>query len=255
MEKKAILVVSFGTAYPETRARTIDAIEADLASAFPDRRLSRAWTSGFIRRKLKAAGTAIDSVAEAMERMANDGIEDVLIQPTHMLAGEEFDKLCSELAEWKASFASVSVGAPLLAEKSDVETLARLLPAVGPVLAENEMMIWMGHGSPHMELPVYSILNELAPPGHCVGAMEGVPDFDSVLSHVRACRPAKVYLAPLMVVAGSHAVHDMAGASPDSWESRLQREGLAVECIFKGMGEYEAVRAIYTAHARCAKPI
>ena len=254
-DNRALLVISFGTAYQETRAHTIDAIEQDLAASFPERRFYRAWTSSFIRRKLKDAGIAIDSAAEAMERMADDGITDVLIQPTHMLAGEEFDRLCSELSERKERFDLISLGAPLLAEEEDAASLAKLLPEIGPALNEKEMMVWMGHGSSHKELPVYSILNEMTPAEHCVGTIEGTPDFADVLALVRARKPEKVFLAPLMVVAGGHAVRDMAGDSPSSWKSQLQKEGLTVECIFKGMGEYEQVRAMYTAHARRARPL
>jgi sirohydrochlorin cobaltochelatase len=258
-DNKALLAVSFGTSYPETRARTIDAIEAVLAAAFPDRRPYRAWTSGIIRRKLKASGIAVDSVEEALARMAGDGISDVLVQPTHLLIGEEYDRLCRSLAEGKGPFASVKVGFPLLAGEEDVAALAELLPSLCPAMGKNDLMVWMGHGSGTLRIPVYELLDGmLAANGrtdHAVGTVEYTPGFDAVLEKVRRRRPVRVFLAPLMVVAGDHAVNDMAGNGPDSWKTRLLAEGVEVECVLKGLGEYEAVRDLYVAHARKAKTI
>ena len=260
MNEKALLVVSFGTSHPETKEKTIEAIENDLAAAFPDRRLYRAWTSSMLRRKVKAdTGEHIDSVAEALARMAGQGITDVLIQPTHLLAGEEHDKLCRELESGKAAFSSVTVGKPLLAAEEDIAVLAALLPGLCPSLGAGELMVWMGHGSGALRLPVYQILDGLLSqnghPDHAVGTVEFDPGFDAVLERVRQRRPARVILAPLMVVAGDHAVNDMAGDDPDSWQSRLRAEGPAVTCVLRGLGEYEAVRALYVAHARAAKPL
>lgn len=253
-EKEALLVVSFGTSYPETCERTIGAIEDHLAAAFPDRRLYRAWTSSIIRRKLKGAGVNIDSVAEAMERMAADGVTDVLVQPTHLLIGEEYDKLCREIAEGKGAFSTVAVGAPLLAEEKDIAVLAEILPELCPPLGAEDMMVWMGHGSGALRMPVYQILDDLLEkgghPDFCVGTVEFDPGFDAVLERVRQRRPKRVVLAPLMVVAGDHATNDMAGDEPDSWKSLLEAEGVEVECVLKGLGEYDAIRALYAAHAR-----
>ena len=260
MNEKALLVVSFGTSHPETRAKTIRAIENDLAAAFPERRLYRAWTSSMLRRKVKSdTGEHIDSVAEALERMAADGIADVLVQPTHLLAGEEHDKLCRELAGGKAAFAHMTAGAPLLAAEEDIAVFADLLPGLCPPLGAGDMMVWMGHGSDALRLPVYQILDELLAknghPEHAVGTVEFEPGFDAVLERVRRRRPARAILAPLMVVAGDHAVNDMAGDEPDSWRSRLRAEGVEVTCVLRGLGEYPAVRALYAAHARAAKPL
>lgn len=259
-DAKALLVVSFGTSYPETCERTIAAIEADLAAAFPDRQLYRAWTSRVIRRKVKEkTGVSIDSVAEAMERMARDGVKDVLVQPTHLLIGEEYEKLCREIREGKDAFSSLAMGTPLLAEEGDIAVLAELLPTLCPQVGAGDMMVWMGHGSGALRMPVYEILDELLQKSghdnHAVGTVEFAPGFDGVLERVRQRRAEKVVLAPLMVVAGDHATNDMAGDEPDSWKSLLRAEGVEVECVLKGLGEYAPVRALYAAHARRAKAL
>ncbi len=255
-ETKALLAVSFGTSFPETRERTIGAIEAELAAAFPDRRPYRAWTSGIIRRKRKDAGETIDSVEEALARMAADGVTDVLVQPTHMIVGEEYEKLCRELRHSRHLFSSVSVGTPLLSDEEDVAALAKLLPSLCPEAGEDDMAVWMGHGSGVLRLPVYEMLNEqLQNNGfdrHAVGTVEFEPGFDDVLKRVKRRRPRRVFLAPLMVVAGGHAVSDMAGPGPDSWRSRLTAAGADVECVLKGLGEYAPVRRLYVAHAEKA---
>ena len=119
--KKALLAVSFGTSHAETRKRTIEAIERDLRDAFPERDFYRAWTSGFVRKKLRETeGLVIDSVPEAMERIRSDGIGDVLVQPTHMLAGGEFEKTEEEIRARRSHFSQIRLGAPLLAEREGI---------------------------------------------------------------------------------------------------------------------------------------
>ena len=259
METKALLVVSFGTSYADTREKTIGALEAALASAFPDRRFYRAWTSGLIRRKIrKDTGEAIDSVEEALERMSADGVTDVLVQTTHMLPGEEFELLRSALAGAAGRFAAVSFGAPLLDAPGDAEALARAVEASFPDVGENEMLCLMGHGSEALKTNVYLSLNErFAAHGRdniVVGTVEFDPGFAPVLERIRRREPDRVYLAPLMVVAGDHANNDMAGDEPDSWKSMVEAAGFPTVCVVRGMGEYPAVRELYVRHARAAAP-
>ena len=255
--KKALLVVSFGTSVPETRERTIFALEYALATAFPDRKFYRAWTSGVIRKKiLKTEGLSIDSVHGALERMVADGVEDLLVQPTHLLDGEE-NRLMTEAIQAAADkFARVRIGAPLLSTQADLEEMADIMVREYP-LQDDQLFAWMGHGSAEMKLNVYEKLNEfLGKKGAdnvVVGTVEFEPEFTPVRERIRARKPRQVCLAPLMVVAGDHAVNDMSGDEADSWKNRVAAEGCEALCILKGLGEYESVRAMYIEHAKAAE--
>jgi len=157
-EKKAILAVSFGTSWKETRQKTIEQIEADLQAAFPDRSLCRAWTSGMIIRKVqKEEGLQVDTPQEALERMSADGVRDVLVQPTHMLDGYENQRLKGLLAEYTARFDQIRLAQPLLTSQEDLEETARALIEVCETARQSEpdidAMLLMGHGTPE-HLPV-----------------------------------------------------------------------------------------------------
>ena len=258
--KKALLVVSFGTSIPETREKTIAALERALAAAFPDRTFYRAWTSGVIRRKIqRTEGVEIDSVAQALERMIADGAEDLLVQPTHLLDGEENRLMTEAIRAAAGQFKAVSIGAPLLASAEDIEALAKVMTEVGPAPEADELFAWMGHGSGEMKENVYTALNDLfARRGlrnMVVGTVEFDPGVDVVLERIRELKPRRTYLAPLMVVAGDHALNDMSGDEEDSWRSLAEKEGTEPVCILRGLGEYKAVQALYAAHARAARPL
>ena len=259
-EKKALLVVSFGTSVEETRKKTIEALEADLAAAFPDRTPYRAWTSGVIRKKLlRTENMVVDSMDEALERMLADGVTDLLVQPTHMLIGEEYMKVVNSVRANVQQFKSVTMGTPLLSTPEDLRRLADAMKGAFPELKADQMLVWMGHGSEQMKDNVYVRLNELfAADGAdnvIVGTVEYDPGFESVMELVRARKPRQVLLAPMMVVAGDHALNDMSGDEPDSWKSQVAETGAEPVCILTGMGEYPDIRAMYVEHAKNAVPV
>ena len=158
-QNKALLVVSFGTSYPETRAKTIEKLEAALQAAFPERKLYRAWTSGMIIDKVgKEQGLQVDTVAEALARMLADGVDDLLVQPTHILPGVENDLMLAELQAQAAKFAQLSVGQPLLAEAAD------MFKTIDVVVKEldgepDKALVLMGHGTSHQINPIYAALD------------------------------------------------------------------------------------------------
>ena len=287
-DTKGLLVVSFGTTHEETRKKTIDAIEQHLAEVFPDRRVYRGWTSRMILRILqKRTGSTFDTVEEALDRMAAEGIRDVLVQPTHIIGGEENEKMRQVAAEAADRFDAVTVGPPLLETAADLEALAQILAgqllqdagsedtsgidAQGPGSAgeaQDRILLLMGHGSADKPAAnqVYHDLQacfqRLGYENVLVATVEGTPSFEDALAKLGTMETAdntaagqngrrkNVVLAPLMIVAGDHAKNDMAGEDEDSWKHRLQAAGFDAVPVLKGLGEYPQVRDMIARHAQ-----
>ena len=225
MAKKAILVVSFGTSVNATREKTIDRIEADIQKVMPDRAFYRAWTSGMIIRKIeKRDDVHINTVEEAMKQMLLDGITDVIVQPTHVIRGIEYDQLKEAVLERSSQFEQVRIGTPLLTTSEDAdEVIQAVMEEIGTIEKE-EAVVFMG-------------------------TVEAEPSLDTLLEKIQTLHVKRVILAPFMVVAGDHAINDMSGDEDDSWKSKFEKAGYEVECILKGLGEYPEVRQIYVKHA------
>ncbi len=255
-DNRALLVVSFGTSHASTRPRTAEAVETALREAFPERRFYRAWSSGMLRRKLeREEGEKVFSVEEAMEAMAADGMEDILIQPTFLLPGEEWKQMNESLSGYSDRFRTVNTGLPLLSGKDDIGVLARFLEDRYP-RADGEMTVIMGHGSPSLDLPVYEMLQErLIQDGRgdfLLGTVEFDPGIEPVLERVRDDRPGLVRLVPVLLTVGEHVLNDMAGDDPDSWKNRIAAEGPETQCCLTGLGEYPEMRELYVRHAAAA---
>ena len=248
--KQAVLCVSFGTSVPEARA-SITAVEETLRQAAPDRLFLRAFTSPTIRRILAERGEQVPSVPEAMEQLWQQGIREVLVQPTHILYGKEYDKIREDLRPWQGRFERLRLGKPLLADAEDIQTLAA---AMGEAYAPcgGETLVLLGHGTDHFANAVYPALQTAfrlnGRTDVLVGTVEGWPGYEDVALQVKASGSKRVRLAPLMLVAGDHAVNDMAGSGPDSWASRLTAEGCQVRCTIRGLGQLPAVRGLYRTH-------
>lgn len=251
--KKGILVVSFGTSHPITRAATIDAIEDSISKAFPDIRVYRAWTSKMIIAKIrKNTMERIPTVSEALCQMAEDGITDVYIQPTHVINGIENDQMKADAMALKDSFHSISFGMPLLSSTQDMEELIHIITEAFPSLADDEVLILMGHGSDHYTNTAYAALDymfkEKGHPNIYVGTVEAYPSLDHILCRLPKKKVRRIHLTPLMIVAGDHAIHDMAGDSNESWASICKDAGYDVACHLTGLGEYPAIRRLIIRH-------
>ena len=248
--KKAVVCVSFGTSVPAGR-ENITAVENVLRQAAQDRIFISAFTSGVIRRILKERGETVYSVAEALEELWKQGVTEVLVQPTHILCGHEFDKLKREAEPWREKFEALRIGKPLLTDTDDLQTLAAELSAAYPVQA-GETLVLFGHGTDHAANLVYPALQTsfhlAGRPDVLVGTVEGWPAFEDVLVQLKARDGKNVHLVPLMLVAGDHALNDMAGDDPESWKSRLEAEGFAVRCTLQGLGLLPEVQDMYRAH-------
>ncbi len=253
--KQAILAVSFGTTCEEARKTAIEAVEQEFSEAFPGWPVYRAWTSGIIRRKLREReGLLIDSVPEAMERMRADGITDVLIQPTHMVNGIENERMKADALARQEEFLSLTFGEPLLSGTADCEAVIRAVQEEFSSLPRDEALVLMGHGTTHHANSVYAALDyqfkNSGSPNVYLGTVEAYPSMETILSMLREARPARITLAPFMIVAGEHARNDMAGEGEESWKKRLEKEGFEVACVMKGLGEYPAVRKLLVRHLK-----
>lgn len=254
-EKKAILVVSFGTSHAETREKTIGAIERDIAEAHPEYEIRRAFTSGMILKVLeKRDGIVIDNVAEAMNRLVSDGFREVLVQPTHVIPGDEYDGMTADVRMFAGQFAKITIGKPLLYHRSDYGRVIRAVMEQFPELKDRDALVLMGHGTEHPVDTAYAALDyhfkAMGYPNVFMGTVEGYPDVETVFKQVDSFHPDKVVLMPLMVVAGDHAVNDMAGEEGDSWKSLFEKAGYEVDCVLKGLGEFQSVRDIYLEHIK-----
>lgn len=251
MNNRAILVVSFGTSYEETREKNILALESDIAKRFPEYRVYSAYTSSIVRKILMKRNIDVDDVASAVEKMAQEGVTEVIVQPTHLLYGFEYEKICKQIDRVGHKFAEVRWGRPLLSNISDLKTVIGVI-SDGVKADKDSAVVLMGHGTPHFSNVVYPALDYIAKAeGYnqfYVGAVEGYPDLDTVVSQIKKSGYKKVLLTPLMLVAGDHAINDMASDESDSWKTVFEKQGLQVKCIIKGLGEYQGIRNLYFAH-------
>lgn len=256
--KKAVLVVSFGTSYNESRALTIEAIEADVTAAFPDWEVRRAFTSQIIIDKLATRDNLqIDNVGQALERLIADGYGTVVVQPTHVMPGFEYDDIVAEVGTYTGYFSKLIVGKPLLTTEEDYENVVNaVMSTVAEAGSIDTAVVFMGHGTEHFANATYSELEYmLHAEGYenaFVGTVEGYPTVDDVIAAVTAYGANKVVLYPFMIVAGDHANNDMAGDEEDSWKSAFEAAGFEVECRIQGLGQNEGVREIEVAHLASA---
>lgn len=249
--KKGILIVSFGTSHLDTLEKTIAVIEREAAEKFPRAGVYRAFTSSVIIRKLKrTAGLAVDTVGEALERMAADGVEEVIVQPTHIINGIENDAMMESLMEHMGLFRQIRAGKPLLSTVDDYKKSVHAV-MTETELDPGEMLVLMGHGTDHHANSAYPTLeytfHALGYTQVLVGTVESFPELNNVMARLEISGKKKAVLMPFMLVAGDHAKNDMAGEE-DSWKGRLEEEGYEVRVILKGLGELEGIRKIFLEH-------
>jgi len=250
-QRKAILAVSFGTSYKETRNKTIGAWGERFEKTFPEYEVRRAFTSEFIIEKLKRRDDVeIDTPEEALKKLRDLGYSEVIVQPLHIIAGNEYHELVEEVRSMSGHFDLLVPGKPLLSETKDYFQLANaILSKYRECLGQNEALVLMGHGSDHSADSAYSkldyVFTDLEGPEVLVGTVEGYPGLGHVIDKLNSMDIEKVHLVPLMLVAGEHVQNDMAGEDDDSWKNILKNEGFDVETYVEGLGESELVREMY----------
>lgn len=259
MKNTAILIISFGTSYPESMKKEIVAIEKAVASAFPDIEVRRAFTSGFIIEKIaNEQDLFVDTVSEALEKAVSDGIKNLIIQPTHLLEGLEYKyKILDKLEPYREKFEQVYIGDTLMPSASDcTELVDALLKRLSKYCDDDTAVVLMGHGSDADANDMYIKLQQkfidMGWDDFYIGTIEAKPDLSDVIEMMESNEEKyrKTVLYPLMVVAGDHASNDMAGDEEDSWKSILKECGYEVECILEGLGQLEDIRNIYVNHVR-----
>lgn len=253
-----LLVVSFGTSFNDNRVASIGAVENALEEAFPDWSVRRGFTSQIIIDHVKDRdGVAIDNVTEALDRAVENGVKNLVVQPTHLMNGLEYEELMQTLAEYADVFENVAVGQPLLMSDDDFAVVEKAITDWTAEYANEETaMVFMGHGTEHEANAVYGTMQDkLTADGfdnYFIGTVEGTPSLDDVMALVEAGDYKKVVLSPLMIVAGDHANNDMAGDEDGAWKKTFEDAGYEVETLIRGLGENEAVQDLIVAHAKVA---
>lgn len=254
-EKPVLLAVSFGSSYNETRDVAIGAVENALQEAYPDYEVRRAFTSQIVIDILEEReGLEIDNVTEAMDRLVADGVKEVVIQPTHVMPGFEYDDVVAEVSEYESQFDSMKIGEPLVSSDADYDALvASLVEETADYNVEGTAVVFMGHGTHHEANVTYANLQQkLMDAGYSnyfVGTVEAAPSLEDVIALVDESGAEKVVLLPLMIVAGDHATNDMAGDEEGTWKTEFEKAGYEVECVLEGLGQYEGVQQILVDHA------
>ena len=253
-----LLVVSFGTSYNDNRRETIGAIEKAMQAAFPELSVRRGFTSQIIIDHVnKRDGEKIDNVTEALDRAVDNGVKTLVVQPTHLMNGLEYNDLKDELAGYSDSFEKIALGEPLLTSDEDFQKVADAIVEVTKEYDDGETGIcFMGHGTEAESNQVYSKMQQVLTDGghknYFVGTVEATPSLEDVIAAVKESGCKKVVLRPLMIVAGDHANNDMAGDEDGSWKTEFEKAGFEVTTVVEGLGSVPAIQDILVAHAQAA---
>ena len=276
--EKELLVVSFGTSFNDSRVADIKSIEDALQAANPDWSVRRAFTAQIIINHIQARdGEKIDNMEQALERAVANGVKQLVVQPTHLMHGAEYDEMCAAIDKVRDKFESVEIAEPMLGEvgsdaaviNTDKEAVAKAVVAAAlsesgyeSTAAAKEAgvaYVLMGHGTAHVAKVTYSQMatqmDKLGYENVFIGTVEGEPEdtsCEAVIAAVKEAGYTTVVLRPLMVVAGDHANNDMAGADEDSWKTMFEAAGLTVNCQISGLGRIADVQALYVAHSKAA---
>lgn len=254
-----LLVVSFGTSFNDSRRLTIGAIENKLDEEFgKDYSVRRGFTSQIIIDHVKRRdGIAIDNMTEALDRAVDNGVKNLVIQPTHLMNGLEYTDVVNEVGDYADAFDQVVIGDPLLTSDEDFDEVVKAITDATAEYDDGETAIcFMGHGTEADSNEVYQKMQDkLTDAGfenYFVGTVEATPSVDDVLAKVQAGDYKKVVLEPLMIVAGDHANNDMAGDEEGSWKTTFEDAGYDVTCLVRGLGELPAIQDIFVKHAQAA---
>ena len=246
-------MVSFGTSYLEPLKNSIENVENKIRNQFKDYDVYRAFTSHMIIKKLEIVhGLIVEKPEELLERLYIEGYEEVIIQPLHIIPGEEFSYIKNIEVYFKDKFKSIKVGRPIFYYQGIEglpEDYSLFIKSIKGIIEGEEAVVMMGHGTVHPSNAVYgalqSVLNDEGYKNVFVGTVKGYPNFTSVLNKIKKRGIKKVLLMPLMLVAGNHAINDMTSEKDNSWKSMLEAERIEVKLWSKGLGEVDEFAQLY----------
>ncbi len=254
--KKGILLVAFGSSYPEAQV-AFDNIDKKVKAAFPDIPVHWAYTASIIREKMAKQGKEMDSVVTALAKMMEAGFTHVAVQSLHTIAGKEFHDLrrnAHAFTDMAGGFERILVGYPLLGTEADLVRVTEAMIANLPQSRKPEdAVVFMGHGTHHPANAFYAAMMyhfQQKDPHIFVGTVEGAPTIDKIKAMLAQKGIQKAYLMPFMSVAGDHASNDMAGDEPDSWKSVLSKAGIECQIVLKGTAEFDNIADIWVDHLK-----
>ena len=248
LKDKALILVSFGTADEKIRSATLDSLAQEISVAFPNFELRQAYTSNFIIKKLFQRGIKISTVAEQIDTLRADGFQEIILLPTHLTAGEEFD---NKIKIYAAD--DVKVLPPIFSLQCNTDFDKKILSVVLNCFPTDEDLILIGHGSPHRHNPVYENFQRLIDERYNhihVGVIEenDTPNFNQVVERLKNRHAEKIFLAPLLFNGGLHVSQDIAGADKNSWQSKFSALGYDVKVCVNGLGTFKIFRELYRIH-------
>ncbi len=254
--KKEILVVSFGTSYPQPRENAIGGIEKAIEAAFPEYQVRRCLTSEIVLAHiLRDEKIKFDNPKRALDQAVADGVKELIIATTYVMDGREYHKFMGFLSTYRDRFETVRCTGPLMENKDDISSVIK---AVRELTAEYDDgttgIVLVGHGTDVSANKVYGQMQEqlvaVGLSNYIIGTIEAIPAYEDVLKRLEEMGASRVVLVPLMVVAGDHALNDLAGEEKNSWKTRLTSAGYQVQVIQRGLGELDNIQQIYVRHVR-----
>lgn len=250
-DKAALLAVHFGTTHDDTRNQTIDVINYNLKNTFPDMEFREAWTSRIVIRRNKKRGIEKLTPTEALEKLKKEGYTHILIQSTNIIEGIEMEALRKEAETFAGAFKDIRIGHPLLYTVEDYRKTIEILTKEKDFEGKNVVLV--GHGTYTPSTSTYAMLDYMLKAegfsNYFVGTIEGYPSFNDLLTQLKSSQSKEIILVPFMFVAGEHAKNDMA----EEWKNALEQQGYQVSVYMKGLGEYPAIRQMFTDHALFTK--
>ncbi len=253
-----LLVVSFGTSYNDSRRLTIGAIENAMKNAFPEMSVRRAFTSQIIIDHVKSRdGEVIDNLTEALDRAVANNVKNLVVQPTHLMAGLEYNDILDEIAKYSDSFEKVVIGKNILDTDEDFKAVEKIITdATADLVDDDTAIVFMGHGTEAESNAVYAKMQDMLTADgfdhYFIGTVEATPSLEDVIAAVKEAGYTKVVLRPLMIVAGDHANNDMAGDEEGSWKDEFTKAGFEVTTVVEGLGQLEGIQNLLVEHAKAA---